>query len=177
MSWGLPWLAGSLELLAPFVLLLPFLFSGSVVSGLFSLETPDIRCTVSSSSCLPSSPCPLSLAVACAPSVCRLVCLVAMRRVISFLFIAGVAVCFVSFVCGGCAWGVLCFFFVTACLTCALVADRCPRSMHPQSVFFSLSRPLVLLLVVGRIVDVVFSSVFWVRSVHGWSSRASCLLL
>ena len=34
-------------------------------SGLFfSLETPDIGCTVSSISCLPSSPCPLSLAVA-----------------------------------------------------------------------------------------------------------------
>ena len=95
----------------------------------------------------------------------------AMRRVVSFLFLAGVAVCFVCSVCGGCAWGVLCFF-VPACLTCAFFAERCPRSMLPQSVFFSLSRPLVLLLVVGRLVNVVFLRLIWIRSVHGWCSRA-----
>ena len=76
-----------------------------------------------------------------------------------FLFLAGVAACFVYLFCGGCAWGVL-GFFVTACLTCAFFAERCPRSMHPQSVFFSLSRPLVLLLVVGRFVNVVFLRLF-----------------
>ena len=90
----------------------------------------------SSSSCLPSSPCPLSLAVACAPSVCRLVCFVAVRRVVSFLFLAGVAVCFVCSVCGGCAWGVLCFF--RHCLLNECVLRRKVPSQHasPERLLF-----------------------------------------
>ena len=97
---------------------------------------------------------PLSLADACAPSVCRL-----------SVFFCGVAACclFVLFTrCWCCC--VLCvvllvvgvrggFFLcllVTACLTCECHAERCRCSLHPPCrSFFSLSRPLVLLLVVG----------------------------
>ena len=45
-----------------------------------------------------------------------------------FLFVAGVAVCFVCSVCGGCAWGVLCFF--RPCLLNVCVLRRKVPSQH-----------------------------------------------
>ena len=107
-------------------------------SALFLLETPDLRWARFFFSFFPSV---LVLSSSLVPCCCRCsVCLslvlfvVALRRVVSFLFLAGVAVCFVCSFCGGCAWGVLCFL-VTACQTCASLAARCPRSMQPPSVF------------------------------------------
>ena len=84
-------------------------------SGLFSLETPDLRRAV-----VPfflSAFFSLSFVSCCCLCSVRLsffffVFFVAVRRVVLFLFLflAGVAACFVSLFCGGCAWGVLCSF-------------------------------------------------------------------
>ena len=81
-----------------------------------------------------SSPGPLSLAVACAPSVCRLFVFVAMRRVVlfPFLFLAGVAACFVFLLLVVGVRGGFYVLLVTACLTCVSHVDRCRCSMHPQ---------------------------------------------
>ena len=90
-----------------------------------------------SSSCLPPlSPCPLSLAVAGAPSVCRFVRLVAMRRVVLFLFLPVLprvlCICFVVGVRGG--FFVLC----SLCLLNVCVLHRKVPSQHA-----SIARPLL----------------------------------
>ena len=76
----------------------------------------------------------LSLAVACAPSVCRLFCFCgdAACCFVPFSFLAGVAACFVFFCLVVGVRGGFFVFLVTACLTCVFHVDRCRYSMHPQ---------------------------------------------
>ena len=110
----------------------------------------------------------------CCCSVCLscFVDFVALRRVVFvlLLFVAGVAACFAfSVFCVGCAWGVLVLF--SHCLLNVCVPGCKVPSQHatPSVSFLSLSRPLVLLLVVGRFL------LFWLWLVMvGVHARRAC---